>query len=76
MKYKLFNIYSFSSDNFGVYLMSNYDYNFNLLNENDLYTGMCNKYYRGLGAFSEMESLAHSSFIKSENFKLALNFLR
>lgn len=75
-----FSIKSFfiiiSSDAIGVYLMSNYDYNFNLLSDNDLYTGICNEYYQGLSAFSEQESLAHDSFIQSENFKLALNLLR
>lgn len=55
--------------------MSNYNYNFNLFSDNDLYTNACNKFYRGLSPLSELETVAHNSFIKSGNFKMALNFM-
>jgi len=66
----------FSSDDFGINLMNNYNYNFYLFNDNDLYTNTCNQYYRGLAPFSEEETVAHNSFIKSQSFKMALNLMK
>ena len=66
----------FSSDDFGVYLLSNYNYNFYISNDNSQYTDTCSINYRGLAPFSELETLAHNSFIKSENFKMAFNFMK
>lgn len=65
----------FSPDDFGVYLMSNFNYNFYATNDNDLFTADCNKYYRGAAPFSEPESVALNSFVKSLKFKMALNFM-